>query len=336
MVKGFLNKAADNAWTWATGILLMLLSLSLNLFFPENYSAFNEIKPGVNFLLDWTNYSAWLVLILQNHYFRIILQALSLVGVTIIVQYIATNHKIIRVRSFFPFFFVCLFAAAFIPKIGSSGPFIATLFFCWSVYLLFYVEDKDNSGSIVFDSAFLLAVSSLFLHRIVYLLLLFWIILSILQAFSIRNFFASLIGFLSVFWILAGVSALVGNFLFLESFASDITNISLIDIANLGVAGQMFCGLQIIMTLITSVSFLASQHLDKLHTRNIIYSVLLMLLFLFAICIISESLFSGYLFLFLAVESLMLAYYFSLNSSVLSKILFGLNIVLSVIFFFRY
>ena len=336
MNKGFLNKIVYSTGTWVTGLVLILLSFLVNLLSPGNSSAFSEIRPGMNFLLDWTDYNTWLVVLFQNHYFRIGIQALSLGGITLLVQYIATNHKIIRVRSFFPFFFICLFAAAFIPHIDSNGPFLACLFFCWSIYRLFYSFEKENATSAIFDASFLLSLSSLFLHGMVYLLPVLWLVMVILQSFNIKTFLASLIGFLSIFWIVAGVSFVIGDFQYLYVFWDDITSFQLLDFREISIAGDIFCVFQIMLTLIVSVYFLNSQHRDKLHTRNNIFSLLLLLVALSVLCLFSGDSFTAFMFIFLSVESIILGYFFSLEDNLFTRTLFVLCFILSMLFYFMY
>jgi len=68
---------------------------------------------------------------------RYLIAFLSIIAGGVLLQYLSTDNRLVRVRSFFPFFFYCLLAAAFFPYISPLRTYVATLFFigaCWRAF----------------------------------------------------------------------------------------------------------------------------------------------------------------------------------------------------------
>lgn len=334
-MRNSLSKLANSTWTWVAGLILILLvfiSVSLSNDMPSETF---EVRPGTNFLFDWTG-SDWMFALFKNNIFRLFLPFVAILLISLTVQLLSADHKVIRTRSYFPFFFSCLFSSVLVTHFFSADYLLACLLFCFAVYVLFISAGKDNSVGTVFDASFLLAIASLFMHKIAFLLPVFWLVMAILQSLSFKNLMSSLFGFLSVFWLLGGISFLVGDFRYLDSFQRELLDLNFLDINAIPAAGQVFCVIQIFLSLIASYYFLANQNLDKLTTRNNVFSILLLLLSIAALCLFPGKDFEGLLLLFLSFDSILLSYYFSLGNGIIMKVFFIICIISSLVTFLLY
>ncbi|MDD2611603.1 MAG: hypothetical protein PHR38_02315 [Bacteroidales bacterium] len=327
MKKGFLTKIAYSNGLWIAGLLLLLFSVFGNMFYSFTDSRIVEI-PAFAELYGSEIFGFPLDLLLRNQLFGHILRFLLLLGSALLLQYISSEFRLIRVRSFFPFFLFCVFSATIIPAVPFDGSSIACFLFCWSCSRLFYALD-GSVNHVVFDASALLTMASLFQSKIIYILVVFWLVMGILQVFSFKSFCASIFGMMSIYWIIGGVSFLMDDYHFIMTYSQSLISFEFVDFNSFSpaeIAYTSFLGLLMISAM---VSFWPRQNLDKLRTRNYLNSVLLLWFSLLALWLFSGNGF-GILLLLFSLSSLMAAHFFSLIDIRFSRALFILFIVLSI------
>jgi len=334
MKKSFLTRIAYNNGLWMAGILMLLLSVFGNMFYTLSGSQSVDIPAFVG--LNGLNILGFqLDLLLQNYFFGYLFRFLLLFGSALFLQYISSEYRLIRVRSFFPFFLFCVFSASVIPAIPLDGSSISCLFFCWSCLRLFAALETGPVNRAVFDASALLAIASLFQSRIIFLLPVFWAVMGILQVFSFRSFSASLIGALSIFWIIGGVSFLFDDYNFLQNFSRELISFEFIDVMSFSPAETAYLSFLGILMVSAMISFWPRQHLDKLRTRNYLNSVLLLWFSLLVLWLFSGN-DMGFLLLLFGLSALMAAHFFSLFDIRYSQILFVALMLLSVSVYFLF
>ncbi|MEA4840429.1 MAG: hypothetical protein VB110_05450 [Bacteroidales bacterium] len=327
MKKGFLTKIAYSNGLWIAGFLLLLFSVFGNMFYSFTDSRIVEI-PAFAELYGLEIFGFPLDLLLRNQLFGHILRFLLLLGSALLLQYISSEFRLIRVRSFFPFFLFCVFSATIIPAVPFDGSSIACFLFCCSCFRLFYALDGSVNRA-VFDASALLTMASLFQSKIIYLLVVFWLVMGILQIFSFKSFCASIIGMISIYWVIGGLSFLMDDYYFIMTYSQNLISFELVDFNSFSpaeIAYTSFLGLLMISAM---VSFWPRQNLDKLRTRNYLNSVLLLWFSLLALWLFSGNGF-GILLLLFSLSSLMAAHFFSLIDIRYSRILFIIFIILSI------
>ena len=327
MKKGFLTKIAYSNGLWIAGFLLLLFSVFGNMFYSFTDSRIVEI-PAFAELYGLEIFGFPLDLLLRNQLFGHILRFLLLLGSALLLQYISSEFRLIRVRSFFPFFLFCVFSATIIPAVPFDGSSIACFLFCCSCFRLFYALDGSVNRA-VFDASALLTMASLFQSKIIYLLVVFWLVMGILQIFSFKSFCASIIGMISIYWVIGGLSFLMDDYYFIMTYFQNLISFELVDFNSFSpaeIAYTSFLGLLMISAM---VSFWPRQNLDKLRTRNYLNSVLLLWFSLLALWLFSGNGF-GILLLLFSLSSLMAAHFFSLIDIRYSRILFIIFIILSI------
>lgn len=332
MKKGFLTKIAYSNGLWITALLLLSFSVIGNVFYFFTGSQSVEI-PAFAELYGQQFLGFSFDLILRNPIVCNILRILFLLGCALLLQYISSEFRLIRVRSFFPFFLFCVFSATIIPAIPLDGSSIACFFFCWSCLRLFSALDEGSPNRAVFDASALLSVASLFQGKVIYILLVYWFVMGLLQIFSMKSFLASIIGVISVFWIIGGVSFLMEDYNFLLTYSKDLISFEVVDFTRFSPAEIAYLSFLGVLMISAMVSFWPRQNLDKLRTRNYLNSVLLLWFSLLGLWIFSGNDMGSLLFLF-SMSSLMAAHFFSLIDVRFSRALFFAFIFLSVFVYF--
>jgi len=332
MKKSFLTRIVYANGLWMVGLLMLLLSVfgNISYFYADKQaagiSAFTEIygKNIFDFQLD---------LLFQNFFVGYLFRFLLLFGSAFLLQFISSEFRLIRIRSFFPFFIFCVFSATIIPIIPLDGTSVSCFFFCWSCLRLFAACETGPVNRSVFDAFVLLAIASLFQSKIIFLVPVLWIVMGILQIFSLKSFFASLIGAFSIFWIIGGVSFLYEDFTFLQKFSQDLIQHDLINFASFSPAEIAYTSFLGILMISAMMSFWLRQHLEKLRTRNYLNSVLLLWFSLLILWLFSGN-DIGLLVILFCLSTLTVAHFFSLIDTMFSRSLFFILILLSIAVYF--
>ncbi|MDD4921725.1 MAG: DUF6427 family protein [Bacteroidales bacterium] len=334
MNKSLLTRISYSNGLWMVGVSMLLFSVIGNIFYfaPDqqyvNIQALAGLKGQEIFGLQIDQ-------IFRNGLFIFLFRFLLLFGSALLLQYISSEFRLIRVRSFFPFFLFCVFSATVIPVIPMDGASISCFLFCWSCLRLFAALEPGNANRAVFDASVLLAVASLFQCRIILILPVFLLVMGILQIFSLKSFFASIIGALSIFWMVGCVSFLMDDYSFLQFFSKELLAFKFVDFSSFSPAEMAYTSFFGVLMISAMLSFLPKQHLDKLRTRNYLNSVLLLWFSLLILWLFSGNNMGLLLFLF-CLSSLMAAHFFSLIDTMYSRVLFFIYIFLSVFVYFLF
>jgi len=332
MKKSFLTRIAYTNGLWIAGLLLLLFSAFGDMFYSFSVMKTPEIKAFMG--LDGQELFGYpLDSIFKNNYLCYSFRFLLLFGCALLLQFISSEFRLIRVRSFFPFFLFCIFSAAIIPILSLNGASISCFFFCWSCFRLFGSLDSRPVNRAIFDANALLAIASLFQPRIIYMLPVFWIVMGILQVFSFKSFMASIIGVISVFWVIGATSFLMDDYAFLLDFSQNLISFQLVNFSLFSSAEITYVAFLGLLMISAMIFFWPRQHMDKLRTRNYLNSVLLLWFAVLILWIFSDNE-MGVLLLLFSLSALMAAHFFSLIDDRYSRVLFFILIILSVSVFF--
>lgn len=328
MRRGFLSNIAYTNILWGAGLLLLLAAASVNHFIfggiavgRESY-IFDSLR-GYTFLGFSLNDT------LQYPFLDHLTQFLLLLGTGLVLQYLSSEFRLIRVRSVFPFFFFCLLSGTIIPALPLDGAALSCLLLILSCYRLFRSLDPGFENRAVFDASVLLVLASIFQSRLLWLMPVIWLVMSVLQVLSLRSFLASIFGLLSAFWIIGGISFLMGDYDFLLAYSKDLINFQLFTISEISSSEISYIVFLAVLMISAIISFWPKQHLDKLRTRNYLNSVLMIWFALFILWFFSAN-DQRYMLPLLGLSTLVIAHFFSLVDSLFSRILFFALFGLSV------
>ncbi|MFV0487550.1 MAG: hypothetical protein ACK5NL_10220, partial [Vibrio fluvialis] len=115
---------------------------------------------------------------------------------------INNRYAIIRTHTFLPTFIYLLLSASWLPAYGNYIALIAASFVLLAAYITLGMYKEKGSVEQAFLVFFFLGLASLLINEFVILVLVFWIGFILLNSFSTRVFFASILGFLVpwIFW----------------------------------------------------------------------------------------------------------------------------------------
>jgi hypothetical protein len=334
MKRGFLTNITYKNVLWMTGLVLLVAAAVVNhlyVFSPESIvqnNVFKAINESVLLRFNITNP-------LRGNVVDHLFQFLYLMGAGFLLQYISSEFRLIRVRSFFPIFLFCVLAAAFLPVIPLNGAALSCLLFCLVCLSLFRSLESGLESRGAFNASVLLALAALFQSRLLYLMPSIWMVMSILQVLNYRSFLASLLGLISIAWIVSGLCFLTGEYGFIKIFFTDLTAFRVIDFSELSKAEIAYALFLVVLIISALVSFWPKQHLDKLRTRNYLNSILLLWFSLFILWLFSAK-DLGYVLPLLSLTALFIAHFFSLVDNLYSRFMFFALIGLSTCVFFMF
>ena len=334
MRRGFLSNIAYTNALWGAGLILLLAAALVDHFIYGGL-AFNTENEVINTFNQYTFLDVSLKNTLNYPFVYHLFQFLFLLGTALLLQYISSEFRLIRVRGFFPFFLFCLLGGAIIPNLPLDGATFSCFLFTLSILRLFRSLDYGLESRSVFDASVLLALASVFQSRMLWLMPAIWLVMGVLQVFNLKSFLASILGMLTVFWIIGGISFLVGDFNYLLAYSQDLIDFQMFRITGISSAEISYIAFLAVLMISAIISFWPKQHLDKLRTRNYLNSVLLLW---FAMLIL--WFFSGndesYMLPLFSLSSIVIAHFFSLVETLYTRLLFFALLTLSVTVFLYY
>lgn len=327
--RGFLTRISYTDGLWVAGLIVLIMSAAQDLFFP-----FGDIQIPNNHLIkafrNVTIDDFSITDLMQNLFLNHFLRFIYLFGSALLLQLLSTEFRLIRVRSNFPFFFFCVFSATIIPSLPMTGVSLSCIFFCWAIIRLFKAFDSSVPHKEIFDASLLIALASVFQIRLLYLMPVIWLMMILFRVFNLKSFTSSLLGVLSIFWIIGGLSFFFGDYVFIKGMLAGLTSFKLIDINEINIAEFGYMGFLFILMFSALIYFWPKQHLDKLLTRNYLKSIILLWCSLLTLWIFSGNDLEFLLYLF-SMSALVVAHFFSLVDTFISRILFVLFLIMSLI-----
>lgn len=332
MKKGLLTNIAYTNGLWAAGVIVLILSATQNLFFP-----FGDVQIPNSYLIEAIKridipgfpFFKLAQSVYLNHLFRL----LYLLGSALLLQFLSSEFRLIRVRNYFPFFLFCVFSATVLPSLPMSGVSFSCIFFCWALIRLFKAFDSTHSVKAIFDASVLLSVASVFQVRLLFLVPVIWLAMMLFRVFTLKSFMASVLGVLSIFWIIGGLSFIFGDYVLFECITSNLFSFRLVNIVEMSPPEIAYLAFLVMLMISALISFWPKQHLDKLVTRNYLNSVIYFWVALLALWLSSGNDLEFLLYLF-SMSALVVAHFFSLVDTLYSRIMFILFLILSVLVYF--
>ncbi len=334
MRRGFLSNIAYTNALWGAGLLLLLVAALVNHLIYGGLA----ILP-VNDVLNAFSQYTFLGYSLQdalNYPFAFhLLQFLFLFATALLLQYMSSEFRLIRVRGFFPFFLFCLLSGTLLPNLPVDGATVSCFLFTLSIVRLFRSLDHGFESRAVFDASVLLALASVFQSRLLWLMPAIWLVMGVLQVFNLRSFLASILGMLTVFWIIGSISFLLGDYNYLLAYLKDLIHFQLFGLSGISPTEITFKAFLAVLMISAIISFWPKQHLDKLRTRNYLNSVLILWFVLLILWLLSGN-DESYMLPLFSLSSLVIAHFFSLVDSLFSRLMFFALLILSVTVFVNY
>jgi hypothetical protein len=334
MAKGFLSRIMYNNWLWILGLLLLLLSFAYQTLAVEQLPGSSqsdfplEVLPGLSGMVVAIR-SFFSPLLLKNIFSLVIL-----ITGGILFQFFTSDNRLIRVRSFFPFFWYCVMGATLFPYVNQPVVYVAGVLLVGACFRIFSVTEKKKMNRALFDASLLIALSSLAFNRLLWMLPFFWLAAANVQPISFRNIVASLFGYASLYWLVGGISFLFDDYRYLHNAWHSVLTFELIDFSILTPAAVVYLAFMGLLLLIAFGSFVQQQNQDKLLTRNFLYAILILCLGGFAMWLTASSSNTAFLFLLGFPTLVFYAHFYSIRDHVFARILFFMHLMASIMAFF--
>ena len=150
--------------------------------------------------------------------------------------------------------------------------FIAFYLIVWNSY-----QDKRSAGW-TFYAFFCIGLASMVFIQVIYYMPLLWLMMIVFtNSFSIRNFFASIVGIIAPYWFSAGYYAYTDQLPELANHFIDFINYhELFDYSQITDHQVVNIVFILILGIIGSIHFLQTSYADKIRTRMIYESLIMM------------------------------------------------------------
>lgn len=259
---------------------------------------------------------------------NIIAFVFTLVNALLLAQ-INNRFTIIRTRTFLPLVVFLFLMSSWGHTHIVNGSHLALTFNTFALFYFFSMARDRNATEAAFMGTFLVSLSSLFVLPFFFLIPICWIGFLIFQSFSLRTFFASILGAF-VPWILF----LSGKYI-IESELNIHEILQLQPNFGFSIAEipQQILIYAIVFTCILVISIIGMYSLsngDVIHTRNKLNFLVLLLFTLIVLSLIFRSQFSSFLPFIALVFSLIFSHPFSLRQNNFYAIIFFVFFVLNL------
>lgn len=173
--------------------------------------------------------------------------------------------------------FLVLISMAGLPHPPLEGSIVTLCFIAFYLIIWHTYQEKETPGVTYF--AFLcIGVASLFFIHILYFVPFLWVLMMVFTlSFSVRNLFASLLALITPYWFAAGYYVYRGDFTDFITHVSAIADYQeLFDYSHIVVGDIVNLGFIALLALMGMIHFLRTSYADKIRTRMIYESLILM------------------------------------------------------------
>ena len=118
----------------------------------------------------------------------------------VLLNYLINHYNLLGRPSFLPALMYVTLSGLFTPFLVLSAPLLCNFIIIWMLFKLLDMYKTEESKSLAFDLGMLVATGSLIYLPFTYLLVVIWIALIIFRPFDWREWTASLIGYITVFF----------------------------------------------------------------------------------------------------------------------------------------
>jgi hypothetical protein len=120
----------------------------------------------------------------------------------VLINYLINHYNLLGRPSFLPALMYVVLSGLFTQFLVLSAPLLCNFIIIWLLFKLFELYKTEDSKSLAFDSGMLVATGSLIYLPFTYLILAVWIAFIIFRPFDWREWAASLIGYLTIFFFI--------------------------------------------------------------------------------------------------------------------------------------
>lgn len=194
-----------------------------------------------------------------------------------------------REKTFLPFLLYILLVSCnpdFIPlKSASIGVFCLVL----AIYQLFSSYHNDEATGPIFNATLILATGSLFWIHLLWFVPVFWYGMYCFRSFSIRTFMASILGLITIYWLLLGWCVWQDNYAAIQVPLQALFKIRMLQIGTDGLMNATGIAYLALLLVIAAVNIFTHEYEDNLRTRQYLYFLITLAIWSFALFFFYEQ-----------------------------------------------
>ncbi|MDD4640278.1 MAG: DUF6427 family protein [Bacteroidales bacterium] len=299
---------------WVVGLLLFVLGVV--------FSAILKSPEGREFYSEEVVSPFWKIFrnFIPGEWLPVLLQFLLLLANAILFQFIVRKYELLRtlgVLTFFIFFFI---AAASVPLHRLIPGSFAALFMGLAYISVFESYRKENCNTQVYNASFLIVLASLFVPPLLFLLPLFWLVFNIVNTMNFKRWLVSLMGALTVFWLLVGVLFLSGQLELIPAFFKACLQHGWLFSAEISAMSIVYVFMLFFLIILAVVNFLRQVYSEKISVRSAISFLMVSLLLFFVSLFIFPAYKADFFLLAIGPASVLLSHYYGTEVNRLSRL----------------
>jgi len=124
-------------------------------------------------------------------------------GQAMLINYLVNHNNLLGRSTFLPALMYIVVSGLFTPFLMLSPPLLCNFLVIWMLYKVFNFYKGEEVKSISYDAGMIVAVGTMIYLPFIYMFVAIWIALIIFRPFNWREWAASIIGFITIFFFLA-------------------------------------------------------------------------------------------------------------------------------------
>lgn len=247
--------------------------------------------------------------------------------------YINIKHTLIRTKSYLVYSIVFIVLSSHTIFLGMNVLYIQALFFLLCIDILFGSYQQKRIANRAFTIGFIFAVSSLFSFYFLFYIIVFWIGFIFMRNLSFKNFLASLLGIISIYWLIFFYYLWLKDLnSYIALFTSVTSGFEFNSLTELLTLNQYITAIINISFLIIVISYYQFySYLDKIRVRSMIYFLNLIAIIAILSCIFLNLGSITDLYVYSICYSFILAHFYSVANKKWQVILFCIFLIFTII-----
>jgi hypothetical protein len=185
-----------------------------------------------------------------------------------------------------------------------------SLFIGLAYFSIFESYRKENCNNQVFNASFLIVLAALFVPPLIFLLPLFWLAFNIVNTMNFKRWLVSLMGALTVFWLLGGVLFLSDRLELIPAFFKACIQYGWVFSTELPTMGIVFFSMLFLLVMLAIVNYLRQVYSEKIGVRSAFSFLLISLLVFVVSMVIFPAYTVDFFLLSIGPASVMLSHYY--------------------------
>lgn len=311
--RNFIQHLSRTNLLWVVGLLLCVLGVVFSTML---------LTPGTEVLYsDEVISPFWKPVrgFIPGEWLPVLIQFLLLVANAILFQFIVRRYELLlivrryellRTLGVLTFFIYCFITAASIPLHCLIPGSFAALFIGLAYFSVFESYRKENCNNQVFNASFLIVLAALFVPPLIFLLPLFWLAFNIVNTMNFKRWLVSLMGALTVFWLLGGVLFLSDRLELIPAFFKACIQYGWVFSTELPTMGIVFFSMLFLLVMLAIVNYLRQVYSEKIGVRSAFSFLLISLLVFVVSMVIFPAYTVDFFLLSIGPASVMLSHYY--------------------------